>query len=178
MRLHIAFTAVAALILAGCATPPVAQPTATGNVDAKAAFAKLKTLAGDWEGGIGTPDGPKGAVTYRVTGAGSALVETQFPGSPHEMVTVYYVDGSDLVLTHYCAAQNQPRMKLARMTDSEFVFQFTGGSNLDPAKDMHMHDATMKIVGPGRLESTWFAWSGGKPDPNGVGRFYLGKKGG
>ena len=82
-------------------------------------------------------------MSYRVTGAGSALVETQFPGSPHEMVTVYYVDGNDLVLTHYCAARNQPRMKLVRATDTDLVFEFTGRSNLDPAKDMHTHDATM-----------------------------------
>jgi len=30
------------------------------NAAAKAAFAKLLTLSGDWEGGIGTPDGPNG----------------------------------------------------------------------------------------------------------------------
>ena len=48
---------------------------------------------------------------YAVTAAGSAVVETVFPGTEHEMVTVYHADGSDLVLTHYCMEGNQPRMR-------------------------------------------------------------------
>ena len=60
MRTPIAVAAVVAMTLAGCATPPAAPPPTAGNVDAKAAFAKLLTLSGDWEGGIGTPDGPNG----------------------------------------------------------------------------------------------------------------------
>ena len=181
MRAASALTAAVAVALAGCAatpTPPPAAARSAGAVDAKAAFAKLKTLAGDWEGGIGTPDGPKGEVRYRVTGAGSALVETQFPGLAHEMVTVYHLDGNDLVLTHYCAAKNQPRMKLASATETEFVFEFAGGTNLDPARDFHMHDSTIRITAPGRVESTWYAWNGGKPNPDGIGRFFLAKKGG
>src|SRR4051794_37581207 len=43
---------------------PPAAPTAT--VSARAAFDRLKTLAGTWEGHVMTPDGPPGTVTYRV----------------------------------------------------------------------------------------------------------------
>ena len=47
----------------------------------------------------------------KVTAGGSAVHETLFPGSAHEMVSVYHLDGADLVMTHFCALGNQPRMK-------------------------------------------------------------------
>ena len=59
--------------------------------------------------------------TYRVTAAGSAVMEVLFPGTDHEMVTVYHQDGDDLILTHYCAAGNQPRMKCRRVGSESTV---------------------------------------------------------
>ena len=74
---------------------------------------RFKALAGEW---VAAEDGEmakKGDLVarYAVTAAGTAVVETVFPGSPHEMVTVYHADGPDLVLTHYCMEGNQPRMR-------------------------------------------------------------------
>ncbi len=65
--------------------------------------------------------------------AGSTVVhETLFPEQPHEMVSVYCVDGSDLVMTHYCVLGNQPRMKADRNSPAnQIVFYFAGGSNLN-----------------------------------------------
>jgi hypothetical protein len=100
-------------------------------------------------------------VTYKVTGAGSAVVETLFAGGPHEMVTVYHLDGDDLVLTHYCATGNQPRMKAARGGDANtLVFSFDGGSNFDPKVDMHMHEAVIKFIGPDELHAEWQSYTG------------------
>ena len=108
---------------------------------------------------------PETKVIYHLTGAGSALVETDFPGSDHEMVSVYHLDGDDLRLTHYCAAGNQPRLKLdrANSTPTRFVFVFDGGSNLDPAKDMHIHGMTMTFEKEARSKAAWEAYAGGKP---------------
>ena len=80
---------------------------------APAALERFKALAGEW---VAAEDGEmtkKGDLVarYAVTAGGSAVVETVFPGSPHEMVTVYHADGPDLVLTHYCVEGNQPRMR-------------------------------------------------------------------
>ena len=49
---------------------------------------------------------------FKLTGGGSAVQETIFPGAAHEMVSVYHADGKDVVMTHYCALGNQPKMKL------------------------------------------------------------------
>src|SRR5690242_6473548 len=78
----------------------------------------MKRLAGDWIQ-VG-PDGKASdqvVATYRVTAGGSAVEETLFAGTPHEMVTVYHMDGDDLVLTHYCVAGNQPHMKAEKQSD-------------------------------------------------------------
>src|SRR5687768_4823343 len=106
-------------------SPAVAAPPA-GALDGKAAFARMKTLAGPWEGNISKPDGPPGAVRYELTAGGSAVKETQFPGTAHEMLTVYHLEGNDLVLTHYCATGNQPRMKMTSATEEEILFEYAG----------------------------------------------------
>src|SRR5438132_14283366 len=60
----------------------------------------LKRLAGDWVGKAkhGSQEHDATA-SYKVTSGGSAVVETLFGGTEHEMVTVYHHDGDDLVLT-------------------------------------------------------------------------------
>jgi hypothetical protein len=139
-----------------------------GSITAKEAFAKLKALAGTWNNKTSNaehhfPDS-ESKVTYRLTGAGSALVETDYPGSGHEMVSVYHLDKDDLRMTHYCAAGNQPRMKLdlAASTPTRLVFVFDGGSNLDPDKDMHIHGLTVDFQGEDKARFAWDANAGGK----------------
>src|SRR3984885_14545336 len=73
---------------------------------------KMKKLVGTW--GAADKDGkPTDQVVsiIKVTAGGSVVHETLFPGQPHEMVSVYTVDGADLIMTHYCVLGNQPRMK-------------------------------------------------------------------
>jgi len=141
------------------------QKAAPRATDAKAAFALLKTLAGNWQGNTG-PGGPPAKVSYRLTAGGTTLVETMFPGDEHEMVTVYYMDGSDLKATHYCVVGNQPMLKLnaQKSTSAELVFDFNGGTNMNPAVDTHMHSGSIKVLGPDSIESHWSGLSNGKPD--------------
>lgn len=141
-----------------------AAPAWSQTLPASASFDRFKALAGDWVDADGSL-GMKGqvAATYRVTGAGSAVVERLFVGQPHEMTTVYHKDGADLALTHYCAAGNQPRMR-ARSVDGAVVnFDFDGGSNFDPARDMHMHSARIEFVGPDEVRQSWQSWDKGAP---------------
>lgn len=146
--------------------------SAADGLSPTAAFEKLKGLAGRWEGHAGTPDGPEGAVEYRVTAAQKLVMEVLFPGSDHEMITFYYLDGDELVGKHFCVMGNQPEMKLDAdaSSENELRFAFTGGSNMDPAKDVHMHGGKMSIR-EGRLESVWAVYKDGKED--GANRFFL-----
>jgi hypothetical protein len=111
-----------------------------GTVDHQAAFDRLKSLAGHWKGHHTTPNGPEMSVEYSLTGNGTALTERLFAGTPHEMLSVYYMERGELVLTHYCAMGNQPRMRLvAGGKDGELRFDFVGGANLDAATTTHIH---------------------------------------
>jgi hypothetical protein len=134
-------------------------------LSATAAFEKMKTLEGEWT--VEAPEGtPPRKINYKVVGAGSALVEELFPGTDHAMVSVYYVVDNNLRLTHYCAAKNQPQLKLDRAasTPEQLVFAFDGGTNFDPAKDAHMHEGKIAFKDGGKVESAWTGYSGGKPD--------------
>ena len=51
-----------------------------------------------------------------------------FPGQPQEMVSVYTVEGPDLIMTHYCVLGNQPRLKAdPNSSANQIVFLFAGG---------------------------------------------------
>src|SRR5262245_56953409 len=126
---------------------------------------KMKKLAGTWL--LADKDGKptdQVASIIKVTAGGSIVHETLFPGQPHEMISVYMVDGGDLIMTHYCVLGNQPRMKAdPKSPADQIVFRFAGGTNLDPKKDKHMHEATLTFVDEDRLELTGIGWENGAP---------------
>jgi hypothetical protein len=135
-----------------------------------ARFAKLAKLAGKWKG-TATHGGDKNetTVSYKLIGSGSALVETLFEGTPHEMITVYHMDGSDLVMTHYCASGNQPRCKAVKSEDANTLkFDFTGGANINPDKDVHMHSLTITFASDDKVKAVWTSWTAGKPSGEAV----------
>jgi hypothetical protein len=147
-----------------CSLAAVAAASAASanGIDAKAAFEKLKGLAGTWEGST-SEAGMNATVTFAVTANGSVVMETMFPGTEHEMINMYHVVGNDLVATHYCALGNQPSFKLdaAASTADQLVFAFNGGSGFDPAKDMHIHSGKLAWKG-NTLEAEWEAYNSGK----------------
>lgn len=146
--------AAIALVIGSTAVVTLAADTVTARFD------NLKALAGDWTMGGG--DGSV-AVTYRVIAAGSAVVETLFPGAPHEMVTVYTVDKGELVLTHYCAEGNQPHMKAVKGGEANAIaFKFDGGGNIKSSKDGHMHEATFSFKDTDHVTTTWLFYRDGK----------------
>ncbi len=113
----------------------------------------------------------------KLTAGGSAVHETLFPGQDHEMVSIYTVDGSDLVMTHYCMLGNQPRMKAdPKSPANQIHFVFDGGSNLDPKKDKHMHGARLTIVDADHIEIEGEGWEDGKPTHEMCGKMKLIRK--
>ena len=151
--------------------PAKAQPT-------NPTFEKIKKLAGTWV--EADKDGkPTDTVVseIRVTAGGSAVHETQFPGQPMEMVSVYHLDKGDLMMTHYCVLGNQPRMKADPASPpNQIRWKFAGGTNLDPAKDTHMHAATVTFVDADHIEIEGEGWEGGKPSDTHCGQLKLVRK--
>jgi hypothetical protein len=139
---------------------------------------KLKALAGTWvEADKDGKATDKVASVFRVIGGGSTVHETIFPGTPMEMVSVYHLDGADLVMTHYCALGNQPRLKAdPKSAPNQIKWNFAGGTNFDPAKDMHMHEGTLTFVNADTLEIAGVAWVDGKPAPDHCGTMRLVRK--
>ena len=135
--------------------------TALADTPAQRAFEAIKKLDGTWTMGSGKN---AAKVVYKVTGGGSTVIETQFPGSTMEMVSVYHLDGPDkLILTHYCAAHNQPTMALLPgATPTDFRFDFVSGSNMKPT-DMHIHNVRYRLLAADHIVSEWGGYMNGKP---------------
>jgi hypothetical protein len=121
------------------------------------------------EGGL-TAGGP--AVTYRVASGGSVVIETLFPGTGHEMVSVYHEDGEDLVMTHYCALGNQPRMRAeGGPEDGRLDFRFTGISNRRSPGELHIHEGWIRVRDRDHVSAEWVSFRGRKRE--GATRFEL-----
>src|SRR5882672_297482 len=137
------------VVLLSLSTMALAQSdvskTDATKADAKKSFDQLKTLAGTWEAVVTVnppmPEmetGKPSQVTLRVTSRGNALVhemkEVDTPDDPTKYdhpVTMLYLDGDRLILTHYCDAGNRPRMAARTSADGktvEFDFLDVAGS--------------------------------------------------
>lgn len=130
----------------------------------KKAFDRFKTLAGTWKGKAGPVGGPMSdtTVSYKVVAGGTTVVETLFEGSPHEMISMYHMDGDALVMTHYCAAGNQPSYKFKPSREKDtYMLDFDKGSNMK-SSDMHMHSVVFKFDGADYLTATWTSFADGK----------------
>jgi hypothetical protein len=127
------------------------------------AFEQFKLLAGEWVGKGQGKDGSDVHIQYKVTAGGSAVVETIFPGTAHEMVSVIHPDGPDLLLTHYCHLGNQPHMKASAPGEgNQVAFKFVRATNLKSDKDRHMHEATYTFVDQDTLRSEWTLYNQGQ----------------
>ena len=156
------FASLAATALLAAGIPVRAASVAGGGA---ASLDRIKALAGEW---VAAEDGEmvkKGDLVsrYAVSAGGTAVVETVFPGSPHEMVTVYHLDGSDLVLTHYCMEGNQPHMRAKKADGTRLDFAFESGGNIDPAHSRHMNSAWIEFVGPNEIRNQWTEIADGQP---------------
>ena len=146
------------------AQKPVAQS------DAQKSFDKLKALAGSWEGKLTTVpqaaevEGKLAQVSLRVTSMGNALMhEIKLEGRPDDPITMLYLDGDRLLLTHYCDAGNRPRMVGKMSPDGktvEFDFLDVAGST----QYGHMHHAGFTVLDANHHTEDWtYMLAGDKP---------------
>jgi hypothetical protein len=166
MKTRIALSVLFVLIAAGA----FAQGATTTQSDAQKSFDKLKALAGSWEGHVTTlPQAPEiegklMQASLRVTSMGNAIVhEMTGAGRPDDPITMLYLDGDRLLLTHYCDAGNRPRMTGAVSPDGktvEFTFLDVAGST----QYGHMDHAVFTVIDANHHIEDWtYMMPGDKP---------------
>lgn len=148
--------AIGAALAAGVGQ--AASGRAEAGVDALAAFDLLKTLEGTWTASDAT--GRHSRTSFRLSAGGTVLVEEYenpaLPGGGH-MLTAYHLDGSDLVLTHYCIAGNQPTLRAARFDAGtrEVQFEFLRAGNMAGPDAGHMRRARYRIIDRDTFVTEW-----------------------
>ena len=130
--------------------------------DAQKSFDELKTLAGSWEG---TFDGKPMQVSLRVTSMGNALMhEMRIAGRADDPITMLYVDGDRLLLTHYCDAGNRPRMAASMSPDGKTVdFHFVDVANFNDKQGGYMQHAMFTTLDANHHTEEWTFLAQGKP---------------
>ncbi len=107
--------------------------------DARHSFDQLTALEGNWAGK--GSEGQEVKVSFRMTAGGSTLMNEIHGQGPENMITMIHMDGDRLLLTHYCGAGNQPRMKMIASDAKSITFEFIDGSNISPGAG-HMQRVT------------------------------------
>jgi hypothetical protein len=129
---------------------------AAGNsVAAEGAIVRLKSLEGQWE--LVSADGKRSdGLIIAASSSGSAVREIMFPGTSHEMTNMYHADGNSVVMTHYCAEGNQPRMRAAVPTEGKpFDFKVDSVTNLRGRGEGYMGSMILTIVDTNTITQEW-----------------------
>ena len=92
---------------------------------------------------------------------GSALMSEIHGKGPENMITMFHMDGDRLVMTHYCGAGNQPRMKVVAADAKSVSFEFFDGTNIAPG-DGHMQHATFTQTDANHHTEEWVFVDHGK----------------
>jgi len=134
----------------------IAVPSQAGPGGAEA-FEKLKSLVGHWQ--TEKTNTNKASLDVELTSGGTAVLEKLQMvegGKPVEMTTLYYLDGGEVKLTHYCMAGNQPTMRGSYSPETKTLkFDLVSISNLRSADDGHMHHATYTFIDDDHFKTTW-----------------------
>jgi len=127
---------------------------ALAQTDAQKAFNAIKSMPGTWEGK--GPDGKPFQVTFKVTAAGSAVLsEILVPNE--DMISMFHLDGPNrLLLTHYCAAGNQPRMQASVSPDGKTItFNYVDATNLATPDAGHMQRMVLTLLDDNHHTEEW-----------------------
>lgn len=138
-------------------------------------FDLMKSLTGTWQGK--NQMGNSVQVSYRLTAGGSAImseIEGDMKNTSEDMISMIHMDGSRLLLTHYCTMGNQPRMQASLSPDGKSItFNFVDATNLASPDAGHMDRVVFTFVDPNHHIEEWHFAAKGKEV---VERFELQKK--
>jgi hypothetical protein len=119
------------------------------------AFARLQSLAGDWEGK--DDNGDPARTTFKAVASNTAILETLAMSGMDEMLTLYSIDRDGIALVHYCPANNQPHMRAVPREDApnELTFQFQGATNLPDLTAGHEHQLIILFEDKDHITEQW-----------------------
>ena len=140
--------------------PALGAPSA----EAQTAFGLIKSLSGRWQGSVLDPQTQRPITmeaSLHVTSRGNAVVhemkgagDADDPSKNDHPVTMMYIDGANLLLTHYCDAGNRPRMAAHVSPDGKQVdFDFLDVSG--PTTHGHMQHVRFTFVDSTHHTEEW-----------------------
>ena len=155
---------ICGLLLGGCAAaskgPKVVQEATEGQESAL--LGQVKQLEGTWTGK--DAGGDTQTIVFAVSSNGSIVREIMLPGTDHEMTNIYHMDGPDLVMTHYCAMGNQPRLRAGSAKPGEITLACDSVTNMTGPGQMYMGGLTLVMKDKNHLIEKWTSITSGKPD--------------
>jgi hypothetical protein len=150
------FTVVLAILVVGA----IGARSARAGGSGAEAFEKMKALVGDWQ--TETSANGKATLHLELASGGTALLEKfhmEENGKPVDMITLYYLDGDQLRLTHYCMAGNQPTMAGTYDPAMKTIkFNFLSVSNLKTPDTGHMHHGLYTFIDNDHFRTNWTFW--------------------
>jgi hypothetical protein len=163
---------IALAMIAGCSThstmtstPDAPKPVPMADKSQCAALIdRVKQLDGTWS--VPPHEGaPGGTIVFSTTSAGSAVREIMLPGTPMEMTNVYHMDGTSMVMTHYCAMGNQPHLRATagKLTDP-IVLKCDGVSNMASADQEYMGELMITFIDHNHVRETWTSFKSGRAE--------------
>jgi hypothetical protein len=131
----------------------LAAATASAQIDAQKAFSTIKSMPGMWEGK--SIDGQPVQVNFRITGGGSAVM-SEITGKKEDMISMIHLDGGRLLMTHYCAMGNQPRMQASLSPDGKTItFNFVDATNLATPEAGRMQTMVLTLLDDNHHTEEW-----------------------
>jgi hypothetical protein len=134
---------------------------AVASSDGQKSFEQLKGLVGSWEGK--DANGNPVEVDYRTTSMGSALMSEIKGMEKDNMITMFNLDGQRLLMIHYCATGNQPRMLASMSPDGKTIsFEFLDATNLASPDAGHMQQVVISMLEANHHTEEWVFVDHGK----------------
>ena len=122
------------------------------------AFATFKSLNGRW---AIESDGKTLPIEMRYeVGSKESIVMEQFG----KELSVIYLDGENLLMTHFCNAGNQPRLRLKKVSQpGGLEFEMFDITNLKDASTPHVERIVYKVI-DGRRMTLEILWKKGQSE--------------
>ncbi|PYL57782.1 MAG: hypothetical protein DMF30_05035 [Verrucomicrobia bacterium] len=113
-------------------------------------------LVGEWQG---VQDGVPVRVIYTLAANGTALMEQMQPANSAEtMITMFTVDGDQLIATHYCSNGNQPQMvtnNIGNLEKDGVTFSLVRITGMKTPDDWHNTGLTVTLDDKDHITQRW-----------------------